>query len=47
MKRHVTRLGKIGLEVLQLIPPRDSIEKGQGYDDMIGYTASSLSQRLM
>ena len=29
------------------MPPGDSIEKGQGYDDMIGYTTSSLSQRVM
>ena len=29
------------------MPPGDNIEKGQGYDDMIGYATSSLSQHLM
>ena len=34
-------------QLLQLMPPGDSIEKDQGYDDMISCAASSLSQRLM
>jgi len=29
------------------MPPRDSMEKGQEYNDMIGYATSSLSQHLM
>ena len=29
------------------MPPGDSIEKGKGYDDMIGYAIGSLSQHLM
>jgi len=33
--------------MLWLMPPRDSMEKGKGYDDMIGYATSSLSQHLM
>jgi len=33
--------------LLWLMPPGDSMEKGQGYDDMIGCAASSLSQYLM
>jgi len=33
--------------LLQLMPPGDDIDKGRGYDDMIGYTAMSLSQCLI
>jgi len=29
------------------MPPRDSMDMGKGYDDMIGYATCSLSQRLM
>ena len=29
--------------MLWSMPPRDSMEKGKGYDDMIGCTTSSLS----
>ena len=33
--------------LLRSMPPGDSIDMGRGYDDMIGYTICSLSQRLM
>jgi len=33
--------------LLWLTPPGDSMDIGQGYDDMIGYATCSLSQRLM
>ena len=33
--------------LLQLMLSRDSMEKGQGYDNMIGCATSSLSQRLI
>ena len=29
------------------MPPRGSMEKGKGYDDMIGYAVDSLSQYLI
>jgi len=34
-------------ELLQIMPPRGSMEKGKGYDDIIGYTIGGLSQCLM
>jgi len=37
---------KMGV-LLQLMPPREYIDKGKGYDDMIGYVTCSLSQCLM
>ena len=33
--------------LLQSMPPGESIDKGKGYDDVIGCTACSLSQHLM
>jgi len=35
------------IELLRLMPPGDSMDMGKGYDDMIGCTTYSLSQRLM
>ena len=29
------------------MPPEDSMEKGKGYDDIIGCATYSLTQRLM
>ena len=29
------------------MPLEDGMEKGRGYDDMIGYTVISISQHLM
>jgi len=33
--------------LLWLMSPGGSIEKGKGYDDIIGYTIGGLSQYLM
>ena len=33
--------------VLRSMPPRECMDKGKGYDDMIGYATCSLSQCLM
>jgi len=33
--------------LLRSVPPGDSMDMGQGYDDVIGCTACSLSQHLM
>ena len=33
--------------LLRLMPPRDSMDMGKGYDNMIGCSTYSLSQRLM
>ena len=33
--------------MLRSMPPGNSMDKGKGYDDMIGCATCSLSQRLM
>jgi len=33
--------------MLQSMPPGECMDKGKGYDDMIGYATYSLSQHLI
>ena len=46
-KRAAQGSGYKGRPLLQSMPPRDSMDMGKGYDNMIGCATCSLSQRLM